>query len=228
MTLHPTRRIVRGLVGFLAVVLVPAAVSAQVTAGTAPSVSFSIVGGVNSAGMSLPVFPFEEEAGFDVDMTNGNRLGFIGGLFVEVPVNRRVRLDTGALVSTRGARVDMTAPLFGTATADLRTVYLDFPLLVRAPIAGSGQHRLSLLAGATIGARLTARARVEAGNQSEEMDFTSEFPAADFGLTLGGRGDIGRGVVIVYYTFGLTDLTKGEAPSAVRHRVLTILGGIRF
>ena len=227
MTIHPTRyRLVAlGFIPFIALALVPLQAGAQ-TSGAAPRVSFTVAGGINIARISVP---FDDSFAVpEVEISNGRRVGFNGGLFAGIPLGRRLAFDTGALVSARGARMEATSPLFGSGTSDLRMIYLDVPLFLRAPLAAAGNQRLSLLAGGMFGARLSARMRAEAAGQSNEMTITDELPAADFGLTLGGRVDAGRGVVLVYYTFGLSDLAKGEAPSAIRHRILTVLGGFRF
>jgi hypothetical protein len=136
--------------------------------------------------------------------------------------------DTGALVSARGATMTATAPGFGTADGDFRMIYLDIPALVRARVARFGDSRVHLLAGATVGAKLHARVRASFRGQTMTQAFTSDLPAVDVGLTAGGRVDIGRAVVVISYTHGLTDTAKGDAPEPIRHRVLSMMAGWRF
>jgi hypothetical protein len=200
--------------------------AAQTAPRPTPAVSFAVVGGLNAARLSLPLDLFLDETG--VDVSGGTRIGFIGGLLIEVPATTGIAFDTGVLVSARGSAIDTTVPGFGTAKADLRMMYLDFPALVRVPLAASGNNRVHALAGATIGTKLHARARVSFAGESEEMTFTEDLPAMDVGITVGGRADFGRVLAIVTYTFGLTDTTKGDAPEPVKHRVLSIMGGWKF
>ena len=189
------------------------------------SVSASIVAGVNFAKVSIPLAPFPIP---EVELTLGRRVGFVGGLLVEVPAAPAVSVDTGVLFSQRGVTMTGSVPGAGSAEADMRITYLDCPAHLRVGVAGAGRTRVSLVGGPTIGVKLDARGRVEAVGQTAEQDFTSELPALDFGLAIGGRVDAGRALIVVSYLHGLTDTTKGESPEAVKHRVWSVVAGWRF
>ena len=192
-------------------------------------VSFSVVGGLNIARLSLPALAFDEiDIGVDVDLDSTSRLGLIGGLLVEVPLSPKVTFDTGALLSTRGSGLKVTVTGIGTLEGDLRMLYLDVPAQVRLPVARSGSTVLHVLAGATIGARLHARSHVSFAGQTQDESFTSDVAPVDFGLTVGGRVDVGHALFIAQYVHGLIDTTEGDAPEAVRHRVFSVMAGWRF
>ena len=191
-------------------------------------VSFSVVGGLNIARLSLPTFPADLIEEVDVNLTDSSRVGFAGGLLVEVPVSRHVTFDTGALLSARGSGLKVTVTGLGTLDGDLRMLYLDVPAQVRLPVARSGSTVLNLLAGATIGARLHARSHVSFAGQSQDESFTSDVAPVDVGLTVGGRVDVGHALFIAQYVHGLIDTAKGDAPEPVRHRVFSVMAGWRF
>jgi hypothetical protein len=211
------------------IVTVPfAAADARAQGGTPPprQVSTALVGGVTSSVLSLPlatVFPIPE-----LEVGVSRRTGFTAGVVAGIPAGRTVTFDTGAMLSQRGMAMTATHPLFGSARGSLRMTYLDVPAHIRARIADLGRCGISLFGGPTLGIRLDARTRVEAVGQTQEMEFTNELPALDLGLAVGGRLDVGRALVIVSYLHGLTDTTKGDAPEAVKHRVWSVLAGVRF
>ena len=190
-------------------------------------VSVTVAGGVNVARLSIPFPDFDFE---DVPITldNGSRTGFAGGVLVDVTMTPRAGFTTGALYSERGAKMDADVLGFGVATIDFRMTYVDVPLFVRFNVAGSSDRGFSVLAGALAGIRMHARTKISALGQSESETFTDELPVLDFGVTIGGRADFGRGSVTAYYTHGLTDLTKGLSPDPIKHRVATLLAGWRF
>lgn len=212
----------------LALLIWTPAASAQTNRRTNGPVSFSVLGGINVAKLSLPLGIFEDAEDLGVDVTNGSRVGPIGGFLAGLPMTPSVTFETGALVSVRGAMVEATVPGLGTAKVDIRMIYLDIPALARLPVAGYGDRRVSVLAGATIGAKLHARARSSSLGQQFDMTFTDELPAIDVGLTVGARADVGRALVVISYTHGLTDTAKGEEAEPIKHRVLSMMAGWRF
>jgi hypothetical protein len=193
--------------------------------GAHTNVSFAVAGGLNAAHLPLP---FDELPQTEVNVTNRNRLGFIGGALIDLGRSSRVAFETGALVSGRGGTVDMTVPGFLSAKVVMRMIYLEIPALARVPVAVSGNSRVSLLAGATTAFRLHARARGTFNGETEDTTFTDDVAAVDFGLTFGGRADFGRALVQAVYTFGLTDAAHGDGPGPVRHRVFSGMVGWKF
>ena len=227
MTHHTPRHTGLGIaIGFFSLAVVAmTAPEATAQTGAHTNVSFAVAGGLNAAHLPLPPGSFEATG---VNVNNGTRVGFIGGLLVDAGAPRGVGFTTGALVSGRGGAMELTVPGEGTGQLDFRMIYLDIPALARVPLAASGNCRFGALAGATIGTKLHARTRATFNGQSEDQTFTDDLPAMDFGLTFGGRADFGRGLAQVTYNFGLTDTTKGDGPKPVRHRVLSGMVGWRF
>ena len=201
--------------------------AAQTTGAAVRPVSFGVAGGLNVARLSLPINIFDEaDLGLEVD--NSSRLGFIGGLLTELPLSRNVTFDTGAFFSTRGTAMKLTVPGLGTAEADLRILYLDFPVQVRVPVVRSRNATLGVLGGAMIAARLHARGHASFAGQSMDETFTDEIAPVDVGLTFGGRVDGGRALIIAQYLLGLVDTSRGDAADPVRHRLFSVMAGWRF
>jgi hypothetical protein len=224
-----TRRILSG--GLLATfILAGAAVPAS--AQTKLPVTFDVVGGINIATLNLPLpeFQFEE---FDVDVSIGNRIGFVGGVLIGVPASEVITFETGGLISYKGASMDVTVtiPELGTvsADADISILYLDVPALGRFRVVRSSSTTVRALAGVTLGIKMSAEGTVSAmgTSESQPLDGVSSF---DLGLTFGGRVDIGKFLVDGRYTFGMLNLADDDAPSgeAVKNRTLSIMGGWRF
>jgi Outer membrane protein beta-barrel domain len=192
-------------------------------------VSFTVVAGLNVAKLSLPSLPVDDVLDdLDVNLTNTSRVGFAGGLLAALPVTPNFTFDFGAVLSQRGGGFTVTVPGVGAVEADLSVLYLDLPLHARLPVVRTRTSVLSVLAGGTVGARLRARSHASFEGQTFDESATSDLPALDFGLTVGGRVDAGRAVFIAQYLFGLTDTAKGDAPEPVRHRVFSVLAGWRF
>jgi hypothetical protein len=116
---------------------------------------------------------------------------------------------------------------FGVGTVDFNMEYLEVPLLARVGVGG-GETAFSVLAGGMVGVPVRARAIFSSFGFDEDESFTDALPDIDFGVTIGGRADFGRGSVTAWYTHGLTDLSEGFSPEPVKHRVFTVLAGWRF
>ena len=185
-----------------------------------------LVGGLNVSKLSLP-FPDLDFEEIDITIDNGTRLGFAAGLLVDVNAARRTGFTLGALYSQRGAKVDAEVLGFGVGTVDFNMEYLEFPLLARVGVGGE-EIAFSVLAGGMVGVPIRARTVFSSFGFDEDQSFTDALPDVDFGVTLGGRADFGRGSVTAWYTHGLTDLTEGLSPEPVKHRVFTVLAGWRF
>jgi hypothetical protein len=230
-----TRQILSGaLLASFIVTGAAAPASAQTTGSTLP-VTFDVVGGINISTLSFPLLPAElEELGFDFSI--GNRIGFVGGVLIGVPVRDGITFETGGLISYKGASLDFTIPdipefpeISGSVTGTISILYLDVPVVGRFRVVRSSTATVSALAGVTMGIRLSAEETVEAFGMSEtiEIDNMSNF---DLGLTFGGRVEIGRIIIDGRYTFGMLNLAEEEGPEGetIKNRAFTIMGGWRF
>lgn len=212
--------------------------AAQVRAEV-PPVTFSVGAGINVARLSVGFLPTDEfipDIGFDID--NGSRIGFVAGGLVDFRLAPGVAVVTGGLVSTRGGKIGATLPPLsippdiefpgGDLDFDFRMTYIDVPAFVAVGVARAGENRFEVIGGGMLGFKTQANLKVEAFGVSLDEDFGDELPAVDFGLSIGGRYICGHFFAAAYYTWGLTDLTEGDAADPLRHRYFTLLGGWRF
>ncbi len=237
------RRLMRairiGLIGVFALLLAAGPAAAQGSGGqntamlaaaaTNRPITLAVAGGLNSASINLPVDLFLDVGIPELEFSTGRLVGFIGGVLADIPMAPDLAFETGGLLSVKGVTERLTFEGVG-AKADVRMTYLDVPALIRYEVAPSASHTLSVLAGVTTGLRLSARVRVTADGMSETLTITSEVPTFDFGLTVGGRVDIGQGFGDVRYTHGLRNLASEPGPGGetVKHRVISFMAGWRF
>jgi hypothetical protein len=213
--------------------------AAQARAESSP-VSFSIAAGFNRANLSLSL-QFDDELLEPIGdgLAEGSRFGLVVGGLVDFRVAPGVGVLTGGLMSPRGSSLEVTIPdldlgdidlpdLSGKIELDTRMIYVDVPAFVAVGVGTFGENRIEAIGGAMIGIRAHARQKFTGFGLSEEEEFTDDLPAVDFGLSIGGRYTCGHIFAAGYYTWGLTDLTKGDSADPIKHRYLTVIGGWRF
>jgi len=191
-------------------------------------VTAGVLGGINLASLSLPLdlVGLGEESGVSVE--NRRRIGLLAGVVIDVPIATRLAFETGAFYSEKGSNVLATVPGLGTGEADLKMIYVDVPTLARVGLAGNERTRVYLIGGATMGFRVHARTRTEApGEATTTQDFTSEIPAFDIGLTIGGRVTVGRAMFDVRYLHGLLNLAEDDEVK-IKHSVVSFMAGWTF
>lgn len=214
--------------------------AAQARAESAP-IRFSVAGGFNISRLTFPLPAVEDFPIEGIELDNNSRIGLVAGGLVDFRVAPGIGVLTGGLMSTRGGTLKMdlsdipelTPPPgiefpVGTVEMDLRFIYVDVPVFLTAGVARWGENRLEAIGGAMIGLKTSARAKVTFAGISADEPFDEDLPVLDFGLSAGGRFTCGHIFAAAYYTWGLTDLTEGDAPDPIKHRYLTVIGGWRF
>jgi len=216
----------RWTVGALAIVGSSMPASAQTKTR---SVAIDLVGGINVASMTFPVIPLDF-ADFDVDVSTGKRIGLVAGVLVGVPARDGIAFETGALVSFKGSTVDVTVAGFGTLGSHVSVAYLDVPAVGRFRVAKMSRGGASLLGGVTVGLKLSARQEASFMGETMSMTITDEVSTIDLGATIGGRVEIGRGLVDGRYTWGLLNVATESGPTGetIKNRVFSVMGGWRF
>lgn len=224
-----TRQMLAGVVFGLSSFAVGVTPASAQAAGSKLPVTFDVVGGINISTLSIPDLPPEfNDFGFDFSV--GNRVGFVGGVLVGIPVTDGVAVETGGLLSFRGASLDITIPEIGSATGSFKFTYLDVPGLIRFRVARGSSATVSALGGVTMGLKLSAKetATFMGETVSDDIDDVS---AIDLALTFGGRIETGRHFLVdVRYLLGLLNLadTTGPAGETIKSRSLSLMAGWRF
>jgi hypothetical protein len=192
-------------------------VTSEAPAFAQDSVAVGVKGGATFTTLR---FENEEEAS---TRTSDTRPGFIGGLFVVWPADRRLALQTEVLLSQKGGKFQ-GANFSGRTTIN----YVDTPVLLRVSSARSGGTPVHVFAGPSFGFRVSGETRstVEGREGVDEID--NDFKRFDLGLTVGAGVEFGRLVVDGRYTWGLVDIDKQIDESTIRNRGFAFMTGIRF
>jgi Outer membrane protein beta-barrel domain len=199
-------------------VLVLCLVLGSATAASAQGVVVGIKGGVNFASIQ-----FNEE-GENVNFDR--RTGFVGGVFVVWPASERFGLQLEALYSQKGARIAGS-----DVEAELRLDYVDVPVLLRVSTArdrsGAAFH---VFGGPSVGIRARAKATAALEGESGSGDISEDVERLDLGLVAGAGVEIGRFVIDVRHTWGLSNINKNpsEDDTTIKNRVFAAMVGLRF
>ena len=219
----------RTVAGVLFGVLTLAIAAAPASAQTRLPVTFDVVGGINISTLSVPDLP-PEFAEFGFDFSVGNRVGFVGGVLVGIPVRDGIAVETGGLISFRGASLDITIPDVGTATGSMQFTYLDVPGVIRFRVASGSNATFHALGGVTMGLKLSAEQTASFMGETISDDIEGVSPV-DVALTFGGRIEVGRQFLIdVRYLLGLLNMAEESGPSGetIKSRSLSFMAGWRF
>ena len=175
------------------------------------------------AGPVFGVLALEGEDGSDYD----RRVAAAGGGFLVLPVSRNVAVQIETLYSPRGAKLyDAESGLTSTLLLD----YLDFPVLARI----EGPRAFHFFGGPYAAIRVGAHRQIAAsgggftGGYREDMG--TEIERVDWGMVAGGGIHFGRRMLLdARYAWGLRDVnTDRTLGLRFRHRVLTVMAGVRF
>ena len=147
----------------------------------------------------------------DVDLADRSaKLGFVGGVFAEVPVGSVVSIQPEVLYTQKGVNRD--AP-----NEDVSVDYIEVPVLVKAGLPVSDLLDVDVFAGPALAFKL--------GNDDEAS--TVRYNSTNLGVVLGAGVASGPFGVDARYTFSVQDATEGEL-NDFRHHVVSLTGVYRF
>jgi hypothetical protein len=148
------------------------------------------------------------------------------GGFVTLARSERFAIQPEFLFVTKGVEQELeSAAEVGAASVLLR--YLEVPLLVKFSKPASGTLLAYLLAGPSVGFRMSATHHLGT-DSGEEVDVSDRVDGVDVGLTLGGGVQGRRLLLEARFTQGLRNVATDEGDEAVRTRSFVVLAGIRF
>ena len=195
----------------MALFVTPETVFAQDT------VAVGVKGGATFATLR---FENEEEAR---TRTSDTRPGFIGGLFVIWPADRRFALQTEALFNQKGAKFE------GQNFSGRTTVnYVEAPVLLRVSSAKAGGVSFHMFAGPSFAFWVSGETKSIVQGQEGIDEIDNDFKRFDLGLTVGAGVEFGRLIVDGRYTWGLLDIDKQIDESTIRNRSFAFMTGVRF
>jgi hypothetical protein len=197
---------------FLGLILVGGASTAM-----AQEYSGGVKAGVNFAKLH---FDGDEADNSAID----NRTGLVAGVFIVWPASGRLAVQTEALYSQKGATFHEEG-----ASGSVKLDYLDVPILLRLSTPASNGTSFHVFGGPSLGVRLRARSEIEFQGETESEDFSDEVERFDLGLVAGAGVEFGRVVIDGRYTWGLSNLnTRADDDVKIRHRVFSIMAGVKF
>ncbi len=148
------------------------------------------------------------------------------GGFVTLARSERFAIQPELLFVTKGVEQELeSAAEGGDASVLLR--YLEVPLLVKFWTPASGTPSAYLLAGPSVGFRMSATHHLGT-DSGEEVDVSDRVDGVDVGLVFGG-GVQGRRLLLEgRFTQGLRNVATDEGDDVVRTRSFVVLAGVRF
>ena len=182
----------------------------------AAQTTFGVRAGLNVADVSNT---FEDVDDFGVDAQP--RLGFVGGVFAEVPLSPSFAVRPEVLYSQKGARAE-----FNDSDGDLtlKIDYLEIPVLARFGVPVSPTLGLGLLVGPAVAFKLNESID---GFDDRDEDVVD---AVDYGVVAGAEVGSGQFFVDLRYTFGLASVAAelDESEDTPRNGVFSVSGTFKF
>ena len=167
-------------------------------------------------------------------------LGFVGGVFAEVPLSPRLSLRPEVLYSQKGFSVSMSN-VFEEGQLDfdfdVNVDYVEVPVLARIGVPLSPTLDAGLLLGPAVAFKvresLDGEGRLN-GEIIDDLDFGTDgedaFETVDLGLVLGAEVGSGPFYVDLRYTLGLLNVANdlGEGEDTPRNGVFSVAGTFKL
>ena len=184
----------------------------------AQGVSGGIKGGVNFSNLT---FDFDDG---DDDLEFDSRTGLVGGAFVTLPLGDIFSVQPEFLYTQKGAKLNEDG-----FESDVRVDYFEVPVLARFSSAPSGNSSFQFFAGPYVAFKLKAEATSEFDGEDFDEDLDEDVEDLDYGLIVGGGVEAGAFVVDLRYSWGFKNANAVEDdPVTIKHKVFSIMAGIRF
>ena len=164
---------------------------------------------------------------FDVTDTSLNingdsRTGFVGGLSFNLPVQSMFSVEVDALFAQKGSEFTFEESGF-TDTAKIKLNYVDFPVMARFNLSGSGPAGVHLLIGPSFNFKVSEKFDPE--NESGAED---EVETMETALVIGGGVRVSVFRIDLRYAIGLSNIIKDSASDGLftgKNKVFSILVG---
>jgi len=201
-------------------ILAGAALMVAVASPTyAQGVTFGAKVGVNFADISSSGDDDPEEPDFNM----GNKIGWVAGGFVEVPVAPQFSFSPEVLFTQKGSKGDLEFE-GDEYTASLNVTQVQIPLLFKANFSGSSV-RPFVVVGPAFGFTAKADSKLDLnGEDFDEEDIKDDVESVEFSLVFGGGVRFGNASVEARYDLGLNDLDKQDLVEG-KTRTFSILFG---
>jgi Outer membrane protein beta-barrel domain len=193
---------------------------------------FAVVTSIASYGQTARVWSFGPEVGVNfskhgMDLDDSDyKTGLLAGAFLTYSIQDQYALTLKALYSQKGASTEE-----GGVTTKTQLNYIEIPVLARIFFNREGTVRPNVFLGPSFGFLTGAKAKIEDGDYETFENYDDFYNSFDFGLSAGLGLSIKVGgemyfVVDARYTYGLTDIAKGETKA--NNQAVAISAGLSF
>lgn len=167
-------------------------------------------------------------SGINIEPELKLKLGYTVGGFIVVGINDNIGIRPEVLYSMRGTKFEWE--FWGTIYKGRYNLnYLEIPVLLQYTLTVDGSFKPNLLIGPALGIKLSAKAKVEGG---EEEDIMESMKSMDFGVILGAGAVLNNRITFeVRYNIGLSSIEKNVPrnywidPYDFKNRVISIILG---
>ncbi len=185
----------------------------------ASAIQFGLKGGANAANLT-------GQDAQDLNTTLKNKVGFVGGIFLNFPLGNVVSIQLEGLYTMKG--VTMTITDVTTFTGKLYANYIEVPVLLKFRIPTPGLSPF-FFAGASVGFKLSEKLTQDGQDVPLDQAF---FKNNDYGAIFGGGLNIGGHFHMdIRYSMGLEKVistVQGETPIDIKNGVWSATIGIGF
>ena len=191
----------------------------------AQGITFGAKVGINFADLAFSTDEvggeLEEFEEFDEQM--GNKIGFVAGGFVEVPITMAASFAPEVLFTQKGSSAEFEED-GESANYSLNFTQVQVPVLFKMKFS-AGAVRPFVTAGPAFGFQTSVKEKLEiSGLEDEESDISDDVESVEYSLIFGGGVTFGQASIEARYDLGLNDLNKDEE-SEGKTRTFTILFG---
>ncbi len=201
------------------VVVLAAFVGLLAMPAPASAIQFGLKGGANAANLT-------GDDAKDINTTLKNKVGFVGGVFLNFPLGSVLSIQLEGLYTMKGVTTTVTDVT--TYTSKLYANYIEIPLLLKFRIPTPGISPF-VFAGAAVSFKLSEKLTQD----GQDVPLTeSLFKNNDYGAIFGGGLNIGGHFHMdIRYSMGLEKVistVEGETPLDIKNGVWSATIGIGF
>lgn len=186
---------------------------------------FGIQGGINLTTL------VDKDDDFDYadEMEYENKLGFNGGVTLELGLGDLIAVELGALIDSKGTQISE-----GDNYLRFNLLYADVPVLVKVG-PSFGPVKVFGAAGPYVGFGLSGKVvlKYEGEKESEDIEWGSgdeaDIKRMDFGAKFGIGAEVTGFTFGAYYSLGLANVAPDtENGYKMQHRAISISVGYKF
>jgi hypothetical protein len=181
--------------------------------------AFGVLAGITSSKVAV--------SGDGATLTFDSRIGFSGGVSMQLPLSTMLDLEVDALYAQKGFKISA-----GDDSAELKLGYIEFPVMLRYAI-GTASARPFLLAGGSLafeaGCDVSGTSEGITAETSCEDLLEETQKSTEMNLVFGGGVAFDRLSITARYALGMTDIFDDDDTTVdAKNRAIFLLVGFAF